>query len=484
MEVELCWLPTAMSVIGGVIDTVEVDITNTKVDIDCDLNRDGTYGEDDPEEHTSPGLIVAVNNDDDDSDGIADKDDGYNADGTTPSDDDSVVGEDDLVVVTLDASPDALAVGKVILKIVSGADKVRVWSNAGKAAGNLWLDSTTTEKEWDLPADIATLGALPGTAVVEGLAAGSVELALFYENTYGYATCTDRVCLTITKVEFDNVWERNLDPLDNGNFPDYQKCIAIEHDDTAHKVSLLDYLTIEPPWLTFDDIKGFVDFHIGHQIFDTASIESDSDLVYDDDDPGDTDIYAFGLELRWNAQVVDRLIVVIYDEDTDTEYTTWTTNNAAPPSWLGELPAVHGSLGPDNSDPEPGAPGQWVGVNGLSNNYHYSAAFEMRSVKTAGGHGHQTCYDEDGNLIEDDEGGNQVEERRASCGTADAQHWSDVVWPPTHFTDDVQPFIRAAQLDGNPVDGFGALNNPLIRWGANLQAYLNRRPPHTANQVP
>jgi hypothetical protein len=293
-----------------------------------------------------------------------------------------------------------------------------------------------------------------------------------------------KVSVIVIQMEFDKVWDRNLDPLDNGNYRDYQKCIAIEHDDAAHKVNLLDYLKIEPPRLSFDDIKNIGSFHIAHQIFGNASIDTDSDLVYDDGDPGDTDIYAFGIELRWGATVLDRLIVVIFSGTTETAYGNWKTNNPAPPGWLGELPAVHGSLGPDNADPEPRDPEQWGGVNGLNNNYHYSAAFEMRSVVTAGGHGHQTCYDAEGNLIEDDGEGNQVEERRASCGTADAQHWSDAIWPPTHFSDDVQPFIRAAQLDGNPVDGALALNNPLIRWGPNLQAYLDRRPPHTANKVP
>lgn len=285
-------------------------------------------------------------------------------------------------------------------------------------------------------------------------------------------------------MELENVWERNLGPLANGNFPDYQKCIAVEHDDTVHKIDLLDYLKIEPTGVSFDDVKEFVSFHIAHQIFDTASIENDSDLVYDSGDPGDTNIYAFGIELRWGMLVLDRLVVVIFSRATKTAFESWITTNAAPPSWLGELPAIHASLGIGNSDPEPGAPGQWGSVKDLNNNYHYSAAFEMRSAKTAGGHGHQVCYDANGNLIEDDGTGDQKKERRASCGTADARHWSYVLFPPTHFTEDVQPFIRAAQLDGNPVDGFSSLNNPLIRWGENLQDYLNRRPPHTGNKVP
>ena len=427
------------------VDTIHGRIVNADLDVDANYD-DVINGADEPLEETPGGLAcVRTNN---------------------------------LTPITLTLAPKPGLPGKLTLSATMGGQRIKVWENANRT-GDIVLPKT-----WNAGATI------PGTLYVEGITnsatARDVELRLEYdENPQGQNNplfkCADAVRLTILSLEFDNVWDRNLDPLDNGNFPDYEKCIAIEHENAMHKVNLLDYLKIQPTGLSFDDIKGFVSFHIAHQIFDAASVENDSDLVYDDDDPGDTDIYAFGIELRWDATVLDRLIVVIYDEDTDTEYTTWTTNNAAPPGWLGELPAVHGSLGPDNSDPEPGAPGQWGGVNGLNNNYHYSAAFEMRSVETAGGHGHQTCYDGDGNLIEDDGAGDQS---RASCGTADAQHWSDVLWPPTHFTDDVQPFIRAAQLDGNPVDGVGALNNPLIRWGPNLQAYLNRRPPHTANQVP
>ncbi len=286
----------------------------------------------------------------------------------------------------------------------------------------------------------------------------------------------------VNVVEFDNVWVRNLNSLASDNFPDYEKCIAIGWD-AAGEIDLEDYLKINPEGLTFDDVDDVVSLEIETRIFGSGSING-SVLDYSNTDPGDANIYAFAVRLLCGGTVSDRLIVVIFSGATQTAYQNWTAGNAAPPGWLGELPAVHGSLGANNTDPEPGAPEQWGGVEALGNNYHYNAAFEMRSVETDGGHGHQTCYDAAGNLIEDDGVGDQIEERRASCGTADAHHWTDMIFLPTHFSDDVQPFIRAAQLDGNPVDGVAALNNPLIRWGANLQTYLSRRPPHTANKVP
>ena len=290
--------------------------------------------------------------------------------------------------------------------------------------------------------------------------------------------------LQLLKVEFDNVWDRNLDSLSAGNFSDYDKCIAIEWD-SAGEEDLDNYLEIKPPSLTFDDIDDVVSLEIETEIFGNGSIDG-SVLDYANTDPGDTDIYAFAVRLLCGENVVDHLIVVIYASNTEDEYSGtggWIANNPINPAWLAELPAVHSSLGAGNSDPEPGAPDQWEDVDPINNNYHYAATFEIRSIETAGGHGHQACY-VDGDLVEDDGNGDQTEERLASSGTADFEHPSDFVFPPTHFSEDVQPFIRAAQLDGNPVDGAFNLNHPLIRLGSNLQSYYDRRPPHTGNQVP
>lgn len=328
---------------------------------------------------------------------------------------------------------------------------------------------------------------------IEGINPGIVKLKLTYTRAGIGITSEDELEVTILKVEFDNVWERNLEALDNGNFPDYQKCIAIQHDDGAHKVNLLNYLKIEPTSLSFDDIKDFVSFQIEHPIFDTATIQNDSDLVYDDEDPGDLEIYAFGLELRADGRVQDRLIVVIYDEQTQQAYNAtpggWCATYAPPFTWVALLPPVYSALNaPPNRDPEPPncEPGQWRNdVDPLSNNYHYGAAFEMRSRETPGGHGHQACYTSGGALIVPD----GTEEALASCGTADFEHVSDIWGGSTHASEDAEPFIRAAQLDGNPVEGEGwgdceRLTHPLIRVGTNLQAYFVRRPPHTGTSVP
>lgn len=100
--------------------------------------------------------------------------------------------------------------------------------------------------------------------------------------------------------------------------------------------------------------------------------------------------------------------------------------------------------------------------------------------------GHQACYDDDGQLIEapatpwqDDD-----METLAACGTADRVSPESQLFPTGHRDQDVRPFIRAAQLDGNPVEAEGlfgptSLSHVLIRVGNNLENYIERRPPCT-----
>lgn len=144
--------------------------------------------------------------------------------------------------------------------------------------------------------------------------------------------------------------------------------------------------------------------------------------------------------------------------------------------WLDELPAAYLSLGPGGTDPEPPtSPGDqdWEAPERFDDDdyYHPDAEFEMRSIETDGGHGHQACYDIDGDFIPSG----------VSAGTADLVHNSHKVLDPTHKDEDVFPFIRAAQLDGNPVDAYDFvplhLNRPMMYEGDNIEEYLRLRPP-------
>ena len=313
------------------------------------------------------------------------------------------------------------------------------------------------------------------------------------------AKCGNELTVDVVAVEvkFNNVWERNLDPLDeNDNLAGYDKCIAVEHDNSGDDAGELDlededYLKIIPDDLTWDDIDGAMSIDIEADFHGSASM-NDAVLDYNDTEPGDHEIYGFGLELKCDGSVMDRLVVVIYDPDTRENYEDWVEEYNADPAWVDDLPPVYSSLGGDDNteDPEPDDCNndEWRNsVNEIDNNYHYDAEWEMRSRSTGlmgSGHGHQVCYDDDGNLITPD----GTEEALAACGTADYEFARDILGNSTHVSEDVWPFIRAAQLDGNPIEGQGTLgpsqlSDPLIRLGDNLQDYFDRRPPHTDDTV-
>jgi hypothetical protein len=121
-------------------------------------------------------------------------------------------------------------------------------------------------------------------------------------------------------------------------------------------------------------------------------------------------------------------------------------------------------------------------INALTDScFHHTAAFDMRSSVTENGHGHQACYDEIGNLIESG----------VSAGSADfsaAPSWNN--WSIDHVDNDVLPFMWALHMDGNPLKRTGTLGiilnkltSPIIYQGQNLEKYLNRRPPHTYEQL-
>ena len=74
---------------------------------------------------------------------------------------------------------------------------------------------------------------------------------------------------------------------------------------------------------------------------------------------------------------------------------------------------------------------------------HHDAKYEMRSKPTSGGHGHQAMYNIGGQLIT----------APIAAGTADLYAPFDSLGIPSsaksHRDQDVYPFIRALQLDGN-----------------------------------
>lgn len=200
---------------------------------------------------------------------------------------------------------------------------------------------------------------------------------------------------------------------------------------------------------------------------------------------------------------VDHMIVTVIREATLRSYENWKTTNASDLSWLNDLPAVYISLDQGNSDPEPQDPliigpippvlecDHWADLQtNYDSFYHPDAYFEIRgrkigsSIPFTSGKGHQACYDDNGNLIL------PVPDDNISPGSADRE--VPVTLGGTthgHVNADVLPFIWAAQLDGNPVqgtDGIGPggiipientnLTTPILSEGVELLKYAEYRP--------
>lgn len=271
----------------------------------------------------------------------------------------------------------------------------------------------------------------------------------------------------IIKAEFDHakVNTRNLTHADD-DFPDYEHCVA-EIWDSSREVNLEDFLTAES--LTFKD---YLDWYVD------GTKQSSSILNYGSE-PGNNEIkdYEVHVTVKDSSTICDRLILVIVPTSTEQAHNDWVTTWSANTAWLAELPAAYGSITFDTSgDPEDPEPGTCTNeywedsVATLDSYFHPGATYETRSEETPGGHGHQACYTGPGGIITSG----------VAAGTADSHHKSDII-TPSHRTEDVLPFVRAAQLDGNPVwvnDLFPFdLNRPMMYEGSHLQQYLQLRPP-------
>ena len=155
----------------------------------------------------------------------------------------------------------------------------------------------------------------------------------------------------------------------------------------------------------------------------------------------------------------------------------------APPSRL-ETNGVGGATLPvacqaDWFEPEPVDPGNYL---------HHGAAFEIRSIPVPGRPGHQATYREDGTLITN----------TIAAGTADFAAPSpktDVFQLLDPRKEDVLPFVRALQLDGNPClpdNGLSTatelvprnLSRPALFEGQNTRRYIELRPTLPTGTVP
>ena len=118
--------------------------------------------------------------------------------------------------------------------------------------------------------------------------------------------------------------------------------------------------------------------------------------------------------------------------------------------------------------PDPTNPRQWgAPPTTLSTYLHHDAAFEMLSDAVTT-HRHHATYEKDGSII--------TEGVRAGR----PQRYDSVAQPALHRQEDLEPFIRALQLDGNPClpdTAMTDLERPMIYQGGYLNQYFECRPP-------
>ena len=222
--------------------------------------------------------------------------------------------------------------------------------------------------------------------------------------------------------------------------------------------------------------------------------QDSSFLKLGDDEPNDLDPRVFRIKMMYvfpagELMAWDRFILVVNNHGTKASFDSWYNRFSVETGWLAELPAAYSALGPwtthkmyipyptgggsyvyeytDFSDPEPSTTNLWDTINTPGQFMHHVAKRQMRSRPTPGGHGHQACYDDEGIMYV----------YGVNAGTADYGATSSMKGIMRHIKYDVDPFIRALQLDGNPCLQSGtALTHAIIHQGGNTGKYLQCRP--------
>ena len=277
---------------------------------------------------------------------------------------------------------------------------------------------------------------------------------------------------------------RNLfHPEESEGDKEYQHCLGITWSGQTFNLTNL----VEYSGLDLVDANCTIKWEVDGDLKDSPELD------LGDRAPDDLKARVFRIKMVYvypdgnNQSVWDRLILVVNNPATKTSFDNWYTRFSAETNWLAELPAAYSALGPwtnhtvyitspsgglisfereDFSDPEPAATNLWAGIDGLGKFIHHTAARQMRSHRTPGGHGHQACYDTNGVIILSGVSAGTADFGAALLGTVSE-----------HKEFDVKPFIRALQLDGNPCrQSMKSLTHAIIHQGGNVGKYLQCRP--------
>ncbi len=192
-------------------------------------------------------------------------------------------------------------------------------------------------------------------------------------------------------------------------------------------------------------------------------------------EPGEFHPTVFHVELlsKEGGATLDRMWVVVNASETDDQFGDWCMTNADT-SWTDALPKPYAKLqittnwfgGTSASPVNPTTPNPWYSPSHLSGFLHHDSKWEMRSQKV-GDHGNQACYDGNGDIVLSGIAG----------GTADLYYAGG--WTvPEHVSEDVNPYLKALHLDGNPGDTgwLNGISRPCLYQGANLDLYIECRP--------
>jgi hypothetical protein len=190
----------------------------------------------------------------------------------------------------------------------------------------------------------------------------------------------------------------------------------------------------------------------------------------------------FHVELlhKEDGATLDRMWVVINAKDSKDNFDRWYGVNSTNTSWTVSLPKPYAHISFSTNlfgivsaiDPEPAEPNQWGNPESLTSWFrprylHHDAEWEMRSKADANKHGNQACYDAHGAIIR----------YGLAAGTADYVV-GDVGHARSHVREDVDPYLHALHLDGNPGDTttMNNVSRPCLYQGNNLDKYIERRP--------
>lgn len=178
-------------------------ITVVGMDLKGDLNRDGVFDEDDPEESAGQGLLISVNNDDDDGDSTVDR----SETGSEPK-------EDNLVEIRLAGAPGIVNEGYIMLRPIDNGDKIRIWNDPHKGVGSLLVDLTDSDPDnddmrWVVGTDINTMADLAQSVYVEGIelsdTPGDVSIELSFRDPNATVVHYDELRMTVYDVAVTNI---------------------------------------------------------------------------------------------------------------------------------------------------------------------------------------------------------------------------------------------------------------------------------------